>query len=90
MKRSKKNEIKLYPKRFINVDNALNLEKTKIHFVQSLLDKYKKYLLDYVKLINDLIVGTQIDEVSSKLEFEIKPIISKYVKQHEMIYNAFY
>ena len=43
-----------------------------------------------VKLINDLIVGTPIDEVSSKLEFEIKPIIGRYVKQHEMIYNAFY
>ena len=43
-----------------------------------------------VKLINDLVVGTPIDEVSSKLEFDIKPIIGKYVKQHEMIYNAFY
>ena len=43
-----------------------------------------------VKLINDLIVGTPIDEVSSKLEFEIKPIIGRYVKQHEMLYNAFY
>ena len=43
-----------------------------------------------VKLIDDLVVGTPIDEVSSKLEFEIKPIIGKYVKQHEMIYNAFY
>lgn len=43
-----------------------------------------------VKLINDLIVGTPIDEISSKLEFEIKPIIGKYVKQHEMLYNAFY
>ena len=43
-----------------------------------------------VKLINDLIIGTPIDEVSAKLEFEIKPIIGKYVKQHEMLYNAFY
>lgn len=43
-----------------------------------------------VKLINDLIVGTPIDEVSAKLEFEIKPIIGRYVKQHEMLYNAFY
>ena len=43
-----------------------------------------------VKLINDLVVGTPIDEISSKLEFEIKPIIGKYVKQHEMLYNAFY
>lgn len=43
-----------------------------------------------VGLINNLIVGTPIDEVSSKLEFEIKPIIGKYVNQHEQIYNAFY
>ena len=43
-----------------------------------------------VKLINDLIVGTPIDEVSAKLEFEIKPVIAKYVKQHEVLYNAFY
>ena len=43
-----------------------------------------------VSLINNLIIGTPIDEVSSKLEFEIKPIIGKYVTQHEQIYNAFY
>ena len=43
-----------------------------------------------VKLINDLIVGTPIDEVSSKLEFEIKPVIGRYVREHEMLYNAFY
>lgn len=43
-----------------------------------------------VNLINDLIVGTPIDEVSSKLEFEIKPIIDRYVKEHEIVYNTFY
>ena len=43
-----------------------------------------------VDLINKLIVGTPLDEVGQKLEFEIKPIIAKYVKQHEMLYNAFY
>lgn len=43
-----------------------------------------------VNLINNLIVGTPIDEVSAKLEYEIKPIIGKYVKQHEQLYNAFY
>ena len=43
-----------------------------------------------VDLINKLIVGTPIDEVSSMLEFEIKPIIGQYVKQHEVLYNAFY
>ena len=43
-----------------------------------------------VDLINKLIVGTPIDCVSQILEFEVKPIISSYVKQHEVLYNAFY
>ena len=43
-----------------------------------------------VDLINKLIVGTPIDEVSEKLEYEVKPIIGKYVVQHEVLYNAFY
>lgn len=43
-----------------------------------------------VELINKLLVGTPINEVSQKLEYEIKPIIGKYVKQHEVLYNAFY
>ena len=50
------------------------------------LDEIKKT----VNLINNLIAGTPIDEVSAKLEYEIKPIIGKYVKQHEQLYNAFY
>ena len=43
-----------------------------------------------VDLINRILVGTPIDEIASKLEFEIKPIINQYVLQHEAIYNAFY
>lgn len=43
-----------------------------------------------VELINKLVVGTPINEVSEKLEYEVKPIIGKYVKQHEILYNAFY
>lgn len=43
-----------------------------------------------VELINKLIVGTPIDEICLKLEFEIKPIIGTYIKQHDAIYNAFY
>lgn len=43
-----------------------------------------------VELINKLLVGTPVDEVNLKLEFEIKPIIKQYVMQHEAIYNAFY
>lgn len=43
-----------------------------------------------VSLINNMIVGTPIDEISSKLEFEVKPIIGRYVKEHERLYNVFY
>ena len=43
-----------------------------------------------VEIINKLIVGTLLSEVSKVLEFEIKPVIDKYVKQHEALYNAFY
>lgn len=43
-----------------------------------------------VNLINKMIVGTPISEINKKLEYDIKPIIGKYVKQHEMLYNAFY
>lgn len=43
-----------------------------------------------VELINKLLIGTPIDEINKKLEFEVKPIINQYVMQHEIIYNAFY
>lgn len=43
-----------------------------------------------VELINKLIVGTPIDEICTKLEFEVKPVIGNYIKQHDAIYNAFY
>lgn len=56
--------------------------------------KLENISLDDVKktvgLINNLIIGTPIDEVSTKLEYEVKPIIGKYVTQHEQLYNAFY
>ena len=37
-----------------------------------------------------MIAGTPISEISEKLEYDVKPIIAKYVKQHEVLYNAFY
>lgn len=43
-----------------------------------------------VELINKLVVGTPINEVSEKLEYEIKPIIRNYVNQYEVLYNTFY
>ena len=43
-----------------------------------------------VDIINKLIIGTPIKNVTEILEFEVKPVISNYVKQHEVLYNAFY
>ena len=42
------------------------------------------------ELLNKMLVGTPIDEVPSKLEFDIKPIIRNYVQNYEVVYNAFY
>ncbi len=70
----------------IVVTDKGHVENKKVYLQNVSLEEIKKT----VDLINDLIVGTPIDEVSSKLEFEIKPIIGRYVKEHEMIYNTFY
>lgn len=37
-----------------------------------------------------MLVGTPIDDVPSRLEFEIKPIIRNYIENYEVLYNAFY
>ena len=37
-----------------------------------------------------MLVGTPINEVSERLEFDIKPIISKKIKQYETVYNIFH
>ena len=78
----------------LSVDNLLaivitdngHVENKKIDLKNSDLVEISKI----VELINKLIVGTPINEVSEKLEFEIKPIIGQYIQNHEMIYNAFY
>lgn len=62
------------------------VEHKKVDIKNIPLDEIQKT----VELINKLLIGTPIDEVRKKLELEIKPIINKYVKQHEAIYNAFY
>ncbi len=43
-----------------------------------------------VDLINKFLVGTPMDEVSVKLEFEVKPQIANSVKQQRAIYDALY
>ncbi len=43
-----------------------------------------------VELINKLIIGTPINEISAKLEFEVKPKIAEYINNYEILYKAFY
>lgn len=70
----------------IVVTDSGHVENKTINIKGSNLAEVKKI----VELINKMIVGTPIDEVSSKLEFEIKPIIGSYIMNYENIYNAFY
>lgn len=64
-----------------------HVEHKNVHF-DILIDQAE--IKKTVDLINKLIVGTPIDEVSERLEYEVKPVITKVVKQHEVLYNAFY
>ncbi len=42
------------------------------------------------ELLNKMLFGTPLNDVPSRLEFEIKPIIGNYVKNYEVLYDAFY
>lgn len=48
-----------------------------------------KEIVKTSEIINKMLVGTPINEVAKRLEFEIKPIISRQIKQYEMVYNIF-
>lgn len=81
---------------------VINLEENKI-LTMLITDKgYVEYknlylpntdieeVIKTVTLINKMISGTPLNEINEKLEYDVKPIIAKYVKQHEVLYNAFY
>ncbi len=70
----------------IIVTDKGHVEHKNIRLTDVSLEEIKKT----VALINNLISGTPIDEIVEKLEYEIKPIIGNYVRQHEQLYNAFY
>jgi heat-inducible transcriptional repressor len=42
------------------------------------------------EIINKMLIGTPINEVAERLEFEIKPIIAKRIQQYEQVYSIFY
>ena len=49
-----------------------------------------KEITKTVEIINRMIIGTPINEVSAKLEYEVKPVINECISQHDVLYNAFY
>jgi len=51
------------------------------------------YMDDLVKtceIVNKMLVGTPINLVNERLEFDVKPVISKTIKQYEAVYEIFY
>lgn len=49
-----------------------------------------KELIKTCEIINKMLIGTPIKDVSERLEFEIKPIIASKIINYEKIYNIFY
>lgn len=49
-----------------------------------------KEVIKTSEIVNKLLVGTPINEVSKRLELEVKPIIKNQIKQYETVYNIFY
>lgn len=42
------------------------------------------------EIINKMLVGTPINDVSKRLELEVKPVIKNQIRQYETVYNIFY
>ena len=64
-----------------------HVEHQNVHFDMAVDMKEVRKTVD---LINKLVIGTPIDKVSEKLEYEVKPVINQVVKHHEVLYDAFY
>ena len=42
------------------------------------------------EIINKMLVGTPITQVAERLEYDVKPVIAKMIKQYEQVYDIFY
>ena len=49
-----------------------------------------KEVIKTSEIINKMLMGTPINDVSKRLELEVKPIIKNQIHQYETIYNIFY
>ncbi len=51
---------------------------------------YVEEIVKTCEIVNKMLIGTPINQVSERLEFEVKPVISKTIKQYETVYGIFY
>ena len=51
---------------------------------------YIDELIKTCEIVNKMLVGTPINLVNERLEFDVKPVISKTIKQYEAVYEIFY
>ena len=47
-------------------------------------------IIQVSEIINKMLVGTPINLVSERLEFEIKPILAQKINDYQAVYNIFY
>lgn len=78
----------------IKGDQIVAMVCTDEGFVQSkkfTIPKHVKMgeLVKTCEIINKMLVGTPIDEVRLRLEYDVKPIISKRIEQYESVYHIF-
>lgn len=71
----------------IVITNLGHVENKQLDISES-IDKQE--LVKTTELINKMLKGVSLDEIGSKLEFEIKPILPDYVKNYQLLYSTFY
>lgn len=71
----------------IVITNLGHVENKQVELSES-IDKAE--LVKTTELINKMLVGTPLNEIGSKLEFDIKPILPDYVKNYKLLYSTFY
>ena len=71
----------------IVITNMGHVENKQLE-ISEIIDKTE--LVKTTELINKMLKGVPLNEIGSKLEFEIKPILPDYVKNYQALYSTFY
>jgi len=71
----------------IVITNLGHVENKQLE-ISNMIDKTE--LVKTTELINKMLKGVPLNEIGSKLEFEIKPILPDYVKNYQVLYSTFY